>query len=80
MNPAANFMPADQAARKLFSKLTKAKPATVVWEGNTYIPPRILACFAWIFGPRVWDLILGGISGLNDLAKYVKLREAKKAE
>ena len=31
----------------------------------------------WLFGPRVVDLLCGGVSGLNDLRKIVEAREKK---
>jgi len=70
-------MTASEFAAGLYPKVTKAVPSTVVYEGSSILVARILSSIAWIFGPRVMDLALGGISGLNDLAKFIKENKEK---
>jgi hypothetical protein len=69
--------PAAEFAATLYRKVTKANPSTVLYEGTMVSVARIVSALAWLFGPRVIDLLSGGTSGLNDLAKIMKAKEEK---
>jgi hypothetical protein len=78
MTPVGNFMSAPEFAEKAFASLTKPNVPAVTWLGSLTWPPRIVNIFVFFFGPRVWDLVTGGVSGLNDLGKIVRARELEK--
>jgi 1-acylglycerone phosphate reductase len=78
MTPAGNYMSPSEFADDVFVRITKSNPPALFWSGSMIWPPRIINVFEYLFGPRVWDLAAGGVSGLNDLRKLMSAREAKK--
>lgn len=78
MAPAGSYMSASEFTEDVFGKLTKPNPPALFWSGSMTWPPRIVNFMVFLFGPRVWDLATGNVSGLNDLAKIVGARESKK--
>jgi hypothetical protein len=78
MNPADQpQQSASEFAKNIFHRITNPNPSVIVYEGAMLWPARILSSLTWIFGPRTADFLIGGASGLHDLAKIVKEREAK---
>jgi hypothetical protein len=68
---------ASEFAKNIFHRITRPNPPVIVYEGAMLWPARILSSLTWMFGPRIADFLIGGTSGLHDLAKIVKEMEAK---
>jgi hypothetical protein len=80
MNPASQPQQlASEFAKNILQRITRPNPPVVVYEGAMLWPGRFMSFLTWIFGPRTADFLIGGTSGLHDLAKIVKEREAKES-
>jgi hypothetical protein len=78
MNPADQpQQSASEFAKNLLHRITRPNPPVIVYEGAMLWPARIMSSLTWIFGPRTADFLIGGTSGLHDLAEIVKEREKK---
>ena len=70
-----NRVSASELVAALYPKITKTSPTAVIYQGPMVFLARLVSAMAWIFGPRVVDLVCGGASGLNDLARIVRARQ-----
>jgi hypothetical protein len=78
MNPANQpQQSASEFAKNILHRITRPNPPVFVYEGAMLWPARIMSSLTWIFGPRTADFLIGGTSGLHDLAEIVKEREKK---